>query len=438
MAPTPVRKRYQRIPKGKVRLSIFVWSGAFLAICFGLNVLATRHIEGFQFPRSDEYLGSMKSSAKPVAVEIPAGAAVEELLVRSGDKIRRGQTLASLDKHAITQALAEVEKAKADNEALLACLSSVNEGGKKAGFPPDMNADSVAVRPMHCQELADQSKKARQRFEAQISKTETDISIIERYFQRAASLKRLNGADTTDAELDRLLALSLTRSSLKERLRDIEAEQSEEAFAILQRKSELILETERGLREQQRRVTHLNALLSSPRIQSPVSGKVIRLRRVPLGQAVQAPTEIISILPQQEVGYQVAFVLPHNKDPMIQVGQVLRLKAVGLPELVDDLEVKVTHLSNEGGRLTVHGALSLPSTQALAASRYSRQILANSSAVSVRLYGKPQAAEPYLSSLFAKGLVKQPSAALHLISRAFATTRSSLYSRRLRRSKAQL
>lgn len=437
MAPTPVRKRYQRIPKGKVRPSIFVWSGAFLAICFSLSVLATRLIEGFEFPRSDEYLGSMQSSAKPVAVEIPAGAAVVEFLVRSGDKIRRGQTLASLDTNAIAHELANVEKAKADNEELLACLSNLDERGETTDFPPEMYAGSKADKPMPCQKLAHQSKKNRQRSEAELSKAKEDTSIIERYLKRAATLKRLNEAETTGAELDRLLALSLTKSSLEERLREIEAEQREEAFAILQRKSELILETERGLREQQRRVTHLNALLSSPRIQSPVSGKVIRLRRVPLGQTVQAATEIISILPQQEVGYQIAFELPEGKDALIHVGQVLRLKAVGLPELVDDLEAKVTRLSYEGSKIIVHGDLTLPSTQTLAASRYSRQILANSSAVSVRLSGQPQAAEAYLGSLFSKGLVKQPSAAIDLIARAFATTRNSLSSHRLRRSRPQ-
>ena len=436
MAPTPVRKRYQHIPKGKFRLSLIVWTGALFAMCISLSVFATQIITDFQVPNSSEYIGSMHSSAKPLEIEIPSGAAVEEFLVETGDKIRRGQSLASLDIKAISKELTTVEAAKSDNEALLICLTRLDEGGDILNFSPEMHAGSSDTPPQACLELRQQAQINLKSFRAEHSKTKTDLSIIERYLKRTAALKRLNGTPTTEAELDRILALSLTQSNLEAQLLEIEAKQSVESLSFLQMKSELILQTERSLQKQHQRIAELKVLLASPRIQSPVSGKIIRLRRVQLGQIVPASTEVFSILPQQDVGYEVTFELPASNKMMVQVGQVLRLKAVGLPDLMDDLEARVTHLSYENGVIIAHGDLSATSTQTLATSRYSRQILANSSAVSVRLSGKPRAAETFLETLFVKGLVKHPSGAANLIARTIETSRNSLTSRRLRRLKA--
>ena len=332
--------------------------------------------------------------------------------------LRRGQTLLPFDQQAMEVALTELQDLNLKDQAPLRCLFSENDGEAVAGSlaPSSKPIDA-------CQKILIEQKRLTQVFDAQAAKSEQEISLIERYLEEATDLHRRQ-KDVPDAQLllDRNLALSLTKANM-ENTRDLSMiEHQDETHELSVKRSELIASTQDSMRDRQERIFALSALLETPRLQAPMSGKIIRLRRPPVGSFVQKGTEVLSLLPQREIGYSVQFSLADEDASLFKVGDIVALETIGLPALVDDLDETVTAISrSEQGALVANADLSLGATQTLAESPYARQILANSSAVTVRIHKIPVAASDLVSDTLAGAIVLKNAPALSALINGMAT-----------------
>lgn len=409
MARSPNRRPYKQVPKGRIPLRALLWLFALSMCLAGVGVLAANAMSRATLTSSKTFLGKMTSQTQPVRVALPAGVVVEDVLVSNGDTVRRGQTLLSFDQQAMEAALTELHDLNFKDQAKLRCLFSENDDEAILG------SLGPSSEPMDaCQKILTEQKRLTQVFDAQSAKSEQEISLIDRYLDDATSLhRRQKDAPNAQVLLDRILALSLTKANMENALNLTMIEHQDAIHELSLKRSELILSTQNAMRDRQQRVSELSALLETPRLQAPMSGKIIRLRRPPLGSFVQKGTEVLSLLPQREIGYSVQFSLANGDAGLFKVGDIVALETIGLPALVDGLDATISAVSrSEPGALFARADLSLAATQTMAESPYSRQILANSSAVTVRIHKIPVAATDLISNTLAGAIVLENAPAL--------------------------
>lgn len=409
MARSPNRKPYRQVPKGRVPVRAVVWLFALSMCLAGVGVLAANAMSRATLTSSKTFLGKMTSQMQPVRVDLPAGVVVEDVLVSDGDTVRRGQTLLSFDQQAMEAALAELQDLNLKDQATLRCLFSENDGEAV------LSSSGPSIKPMEaCQKILKEHKRLTQVFDAHTKKSKQEISLIDQYLDEATGLHRLQ-KDAPQAQLllDRILALSWTKANM-ENAQDLSMIEHQDAIHELSvKRFELIASTQNAMRNRQARISELRAILETPRLHAPMSGKIIRLRRPPLGEFLQTDTEVLSLLPQRELGYSVHFPLEDKDAEQFMLGDTITLETIGLPALVDGLDATVAViLRNEQGALFAQADLSLVATQALADSPYSRQILANSSAVKVRIHKVPVRASDLVSETLTSAVVLKNAPAL--------------------------
>lgn len=410
MARSPARKPLQQIPRGRVRLAGFAW----LLLAMGLLPLGGFAMQGAwqkQVPSQHEFLGSLRSTATPLSISLPAVSAVSEVLVATGDVVRSGQTLVSLDAVAMQREHEAIEHQKKLDQNLLRCLFKLSNDHENM-----VEIATKAPLPERCSDLRARERSIRDNFTATRDASLAQISLIDTYLATATQIQRsAENSDQAQAVLDRILGLSLTKASLEKNLNRARLEHQAMRAAIYAERAKLVTETQAGLRLREQELVSLSALINDPRIHAPFSGKVIRVRRIPTGAPSEDPSELIALLPQRVAGYSITFDLSSQRAEAVRIGDTMRLTVIGLPLLKSSLQASVTRISETGGGLTVHADLTSASTQQLAASPYSRQILANSSAVSVRLTGAPVALSERSLGIVQNDIVVSPSPALKAV-----------------------
>jgi multidrug resistance efflux pump len=264
--------------------------------------------------------------------------------------------------------------------------------------------------------------------------------LISSYLEQAATLHRkLTQASATHSSLDRILALSLTKTSLENEQDMADIKHSEALSALSEQQAELVSATKDALRQRQKRMSALSKLLEEPRIHAPFSGKIVKLRRLPSGATVSTRTEVFSLLPNRETGYEVQFRLPRKDADLIAIGDAIAVETIGLPALIDGLSASVTGISyQETSGLHVTADLTVEATQVLLASRYSGQILANSSAVSVRIHRIAAPAGKIVANTLTDAFLPQSSVLHEVFGDGFTSPREWTFPMRTRAWIAQL
>ena len=402
MARSPIRRPYQQVPRGRIPFRAVFWLLAMGTCLAGIGALAASAMSQSSVSSSRLFGGKMASQIQPVQIHVPADVVVEDLLVTNGETVRHGQTLLTFDVAAMTSELAELkELSLADQQTLKCSIDAPVEGEKPALPTPSAN------EPRDCQDIRQEHQNLIALFAAENSKSQKEINLIATYLTEATAAHRRNrDVAKTHTMLDRILALSLTKASL-ENARDLAEVNHKRALNDLAaRRSELTASVQKALRERHKRIANLEALIDTPRVLAPYSGKIVRVRRPPKGNALPTKVEVFSLLPQQEAGYAVEIPVKDADIALFQVGDRIYVETIGLPALVNDLQAEIQGISRDDqGRFLVRANLTIAATQTLAASPYSRQIVANSSAVNVRVHKVSVTAREFFWKTLANVLV---------------------------------
>lgn len=147
MRPRPARARRSR---PLAPLAWVLWSVAAVTV---LAVSATLWTLRQPAPDLRSYPGRLRPLTDPAGVVLPAGVPLQTVLVAEGDRVRAGQTLATLDGPTIALRLAEVEVDILERQILRDCL--IDGSGLDLDGEPDprvlpavAEADDIQARDM--------------------------------------------------------------------------------------------------------------------------------------------------------------------------------------------------------------------------------------------------------------------------------------------------
>lgn len=239
-------------------------------------------------------LGRIEPEGEIIEVSVSSAAEgnrIEELLVRQGDRIERGDVIAILDRDRLAAALNQTREQVGVAEANLAKIKA----GAKTG---EIQAQEAAIARIQAETANNITAQ-----QATVSRIEAELNNARTEYQRYEQLYR-DGAISASEKDSKYLALATAKEQLAEaqanlsRLRSSRQKQIDEAEATLNKIAEVrpvdVAVAEAEVRQAQAAVKTAQAELDRAYVKSPQRGRVIKILTRP-GEAVSNGESVIKI-----------------------------------------------------------------------------------------------------------------------------------------------
>lgn len=305
--------RMKQVPFGPPRLRAVGWFGLAVTGCLAMVVGALIAADQVMHRPQMTLVGTLQSAQRPVPVVLPGGAQISELLVKNGDHVAQGQTLASYD-HAALSDLADSLDIKLlvmrfDRECALdhAVIQDMQDWTQSAG--PDVRGQL---------RLAAESCLARHQTESRAlraSMRERDMlqdraRLID---QHILALQGEPVATNQSGRARTIMSALLAQSEIDTQLAQT-ALQIEDAAAILKQMSiDRTAALDAQINDLKAQRAQLARLLAAPRLDAPTDGRVRRVRVPSTRDALPQDVVVMEIVPDVAAPY----VLDVQIDPEI-------------------------------------------------------------------------------------------------------------------------
>ena len=259
--------------------------------------------------------GKVIPSSKAQLIQAAEPAVVEELLVRSGQRVRRGQLLARLDD---TQSASELGQIQAETEALSARSARLaGEGTRSSTACAGADcADEARLRQMResalrsrigaLQASAEQRRREATEAQATISSLQGSLALAQRQVGMLEPLAEKNIVPQTELlnarreviDLQgRIAAAREQQSRAMAAVREAQAQASEAGFSFRQEALNERSQIEAKLAVNQESLRGARGRLGRMDLRSPVNGIVNDLQVTTIGGFVQAGQKVMEVIP---------------------------------------------------------------------------------------------------------------------------------------------
>ena len=335
------------------------------------------------------YSGELSAGGQAVPVLLPEESIVGEILLKPGQTINAGQTIALLDRDSLRLDIARIESELQSVANLLQCLNHPNDS-----VPYSIGADSVNLIDANSCEL-EKAKSAEKR-EHLASKTEAIVESVRLITEYLTTELRHPSPDPQEQKRTILMSVLLkqTEARLAEAIQDRLNAEYDFQNEILQRSKAAFRKIDH-LSQQKAR---LEKLSETPRILSPVSGVVSRVRAISDGQKVHETQPIAEIIASDSPTYEAWFTLPIALADQIEIGSPTKLKVIGGFYSVSELtgQIAATKASTHNS-IRVIVELDAESSASLAGTPLGTSLQTRGSAVKVSIQS---AEEPLRTALW--------------------------------------
>ncbi|HEU5286137.1 MAG TPA: HlyD family type I secretion periplasmic adaptor subunit [Sphingomicrobium sp.] len=259
--------------------------------------------------------GKVIPSSKAQLIQAAEPAIVQELLVRSGQRVRRGQLLARLDD---TQSASELGQIQAETEALTARSARLAAEGTRTStncVGADC-ADEAQLRQVResalrsrisaLQASADQRRREASEAQATITSLQGSLALAQRQVAMLEPLAAKNivpQTDLLDARREvndlqgRIAAAREQQSRALAAVREAQAQASEAGFSFRQEALNERSQIEAKLAVNKESLRGARGRLGRMELRSPVEGVVNDLQVTTIGGFVQAGQKVMEIIP---------------------------------------------------------------------------------------------------------------------------------------------
>ncbi len=259
--------------------------------------------------------GKVIPSSKAQLIQSAEPATVQELMVRSGQPVRRGQLLARLDD---TQSASELGQIQAETEALSARSARLAAEGTRASTncTGAECADEAQLRQVRESALrsriaalnasAEQRRREASEAQATISSLQGSLALAQRQVAMLEPLAAKNivpQTDLLDARREvndlqgRIAAAREQQSRAMAAVREAQAQASEAGFSFRQEALNERSQIEAKLAVNQESLRGARGRLGRMELRSPVDGVVNDLQVTTIGGFVQAGQKVMEIIP---------------------------------------------------------------------------------------------------------------------------------------------
>lgn len=327
------RRHFQAVPRRARLLSpVLVLVAAFLAVIVP-TWIAAGFVGGQYLEPKGVHIGQLRANRNPIAITLPAGIALDEILVNRGDLVKAGQTVATIDQDAVRAAVNRLENETAALVLERRCLldPSVFEGMEPVAFDAlDEMEQLIGIALRSCRDLeADGQYERALIVEDRLALMEKREELLKKQSELIVVAGLGEAPPNDNAVLVAALQIQLEindirldenflRSEIEYITRSIEAAR----LTRLRQLSNIIAENTDLL-------GRLNAALRTPRLQSPRNGQVQRVRAMRRGDSVMSSTDIIEISDEEQQNFEVTFNVSYDNSDTFEIGQMLNVQPVG-------------------------------------------------------------------------------------------------------------
>lgn len=326
-----------RAPLGLAPVLWLAWGLAALAVLFGAAALIA---ERTTVPASRSYGGTLHPDGNPVTVALPAGLPLDAVLVRPGQEVRAGQTLAVYDKTRIATELARLERdiiALAARRDCLLTQTPATPGDppapRPAAAPPAQPDPEMALRIRAAVEACQTDQAARALDSQRLTRLRDRLAerhaLIGR--QITLTLARAKPRDKPEAAR-KTLALALEQNRIKQQIDTIEIEDRTRAIDHDRARLQQVQATTQQIEDARRIQAELAAALAAPRLTAPEDGIIARVRPVPLRQPMTRDADFIDIQDPNAQAYAATITLSGAQAASLEIGTPVTITLIGYPD----------------------------------------------------------------------------------------------------------
>jgi membrane fusion protein, adhesin transport system len=259
--------------------------------------------------------GKVIPSSKAQLIQAAEPAIVEELLVRSGQRVRRGELLARLDD---TQSASELGQIQAETQALSARSARLEAEGTRTSTTcvgadcadeaqlRQVRESALRSRISALQASAEQRRREASEAQATINSLQGSLALAQRQVAMLEPLAAKNivpQTDLLDARREvndlqgRIAAAREQQSRAMAAVREAQAQSSEAGFSFRQEALNERSQIEAKLAVNQESLRGARGRLGRMELRSPVNGIVNDLQVTTIGGFVQAGQKVMEVIP---------------------------------------------------------------------------------------------------------------------------------------------
>lgn len=276
MKKTPIASRRARDAEDRYRPNLALW-GAIAVV--GSFIAWASQSEIDQITRAQ---GQVIASSRTQLVQSPDGGVLEEMKVKEGDQVTKGQLLARLDATKVEAAFLEIRAKAAALQAAQARLNAEVFGGDLK-FPPDL-----ASYPQFRENQQLLLNKRQTAINEEITALEGMLALAVRELQMTEPLAK--AGDVSQAEL----------LKLQRQVADLKAQIANRRNRYVQDTQAELSKVEEDLAAARQALTQRKDQLQRIELRSPSNGVVKNVRITTLGGVVRAGEEVMQIVPLED------------------------------------------------------------------------------------------------------------------------------------------
>jgi adhesin transport system membrane fusion protein len=227
-------------------------------------------------------LGQVIASTRTQIIQSSDGGVIEEMLVKEGDLVKKGQLLARLDKTKVEAAFLETRARCVALTAAQARLNAEIFGGEPK-FPKD-----IKNYPQFKENQLMLLKKRRVAINEDISSLEKMLTLAKKELNLSTPLLK-----TGDVSMGDVIKLQRQAADLEAQISNKRNKYLQDLQAELSKVSEELASAQQSLAQRQDQLDHIE-------LRSPANGVVKNVRITTLGGVIKASEEVMQIVPIED------------------------------------------------------------------------------------------------------------------------------------------
>jgi multidrug efflux pump subunit AcrA (membrane-fusion protein) len=305
-------------------------------------------------PQTQSYVGTLRPNQSPIKLQLPAGVPLKALIVKPGETVRAGQTVAVLDQAAMRAKLSHIKRSIAVANVLRTCLLEISdkEGGTNTRKMTHITSDTglqskdgelrVLIRAARadCTTLQREEKQKKLRLERGLEVLQERLTLLNK------KLAMVLGVHVKDAKqgvhpvlrAHASVSVALERNDLVQRLQTLSNEL--DALRVSQDRQRLArvknLSEDVATKLSQQAV--LQTFLENPRLTVPENGLVSRVRPVPAGTEFDRDETILEVHGAEAAKYVADLRVPLDQTSVLPVGTEVEVILAGFTDRGPELQ----------------------------------------------------------------------------------------------------
>ena len=345
-----IKHIYTAVPRRRLGLRTLLWLVVGFSLSTILGGVWLLLILNGKMASHHSFVGQLSPDANPVVVTLPQGAILEDVHIEQNKTIQRGQTVATLDVKAMKRRIETLSAELLHDDMLRQCILHT-ELPDTAYFTdlPEEAQDHARLAHQDCEAFLEAKNQILERLEVdQNSLTQERDLIIQYILVLSSGLKTDLAPQKRKEDARQMLALGILRNKLERQIASLQFDSDKNTAEWQTLRLKRVRTLVKKIRSNADLRHRMEALLEHPRLQAPETGFVVQVRKVQRGTIMHEDVDLLVLRPEDGIGYQASFDVPHHKLEVVSTGDKVHLTMLGMLDGGPTLRGAITSMHSTG------------------------------------------------------------------------------------------